>query len=45
MIDLTTVAGRNQHLKKAVMAKNFAKASQEVLLKSDTPLECTVIEE
>ena len=34
MIDLTTEAGRNQHLGRAVMAKNFAKASQEVVLKS-----------
>ena len=44
MIDLTTEAGRNQHLGRAVMAKNFAKASQEVVLKSDTPLQCRVIE-
>ena len=44
MIDLTTEAGRNQHLGRAVMAKNFAKASQEVVLKCDTPLRCRVIE-
>ena len=42
--DLTTEAGRNRYLGNAVMAKNFARASQEVVLKCNRPISGRVIE-
>ena len=42
--DLTTDAGRDAHLGRAVMAKNFARKSQEIVLKCDSPISGTVIE-
>ena len=43
IIDLTTEENRDRYLGKAV-CKNFAKASQEVLLQCDVPIRCTVID-
>lgn len=45
LFDLTEEANRNLYLGRARMAKNFAKASQEVLLICPFPVECTVIEQ
>ena len=36
--DLTTDEGREEHLRTAVMAKNFARTSQEIVLKSNQPI-------
>ena len=45
IFDLTEAANRDRYLGRAVMAKNFARASQEVLLVCPFPVRCTVIEQ
>lgn len=42
-VDLTTEENRDKYLGNAV-CKNFAKASQEVLLQCDVPIPCTVVD-
>ena len=42
--DLTDVANQDKYLGSAVLARNFARASKEVVLKCDQAVPCTVID-
>ena len=42
--DLTNVADQDKYLGRAVLARNFARASKEVVFKCDQAVPCTVID-
>ena len=41
--DLTEKANRERYLGSAVLAKNFARASEEVIVQCDVPIPCQVV--